>query len=116
MMPIVGLKLMSKQRLENKLIQLRKRMQEAHPNKDNQILYQCLAYNKTPKDKRLKELVRLLEDGIYVGICSGIYPTMPCDAWSKDNGSLCQPEDYKEPIKHLKAEKPSIVKMVQESG
>jgi hypothetical protein len=102
---------MSKQRLENTLKRLKKGLSDSRPNMDSHILFLCMTQNKTPKDKRLKKILMGLQDFHYLNLCGGIYPSMPCDAWLLDNNTACQSEDYKEPIKHLKPEKPSLIKM-----
>lgn len=85
---------MSKQRLENELKRIKKNMGELLPDVHNEILKQCLINGKIPRNPKLKELVRLLEDGFYVALCAKTLPTMPSDKWMKENGTVCQPLDW----------------------
>ncbi|TRZ51886.1 hypothetical protein D4S03_04335 [bacterium] len=104
---------MSKQRVFNYIIKCEKEDQVLSQEMESEILYESLANGKIPKDPYLKELARTLADFLCLNICCKIFPSMPSESWvmaNKENPTLCQPLDWKEPIPHIKIDKPSIIK------
>jgi hypothetical protein len=105
---------MSKQRLENELKLIKKNLQEVKPDIHTEIVKECLLKGKTPRDPKLKELVRLIEDCYYVALCAKTLPSMPNDSWMEDHGTVAQPLDWKDDIPRpetsTRVKKPHIVK------
>ena len=91
---------MSKVRIQNQLRKLDRLQKEREIADLPAALKDCILNEKTPKNPRIRELVRLIEDSYYVAVCAGVLPSMPA------------PPPAPSPIQELKQSKPkpSVIK------